>query len=194
LIYLYDKTKYLERLDVKFNEIFTYYKTQYDKIIKKIIFLYFSSIYGIFVLKDNKLEIYRDTTKMNVMMNYKYFKLIENYSSHCKNIISENYRLRDYIKDLYKARRNVEINLVLEHFEIINMIRSMKNGNLSINNELKLNAHLYTKFKHAVYGLKKQRVTQRISDVARNTYKKITGLFGGKTQKRKYKKSRRQRK
>lgn len=194
LIYLYDKTKYIERLDVEFKKIFTDYKTQYGDIILKIIFLYFSSIYGIFVFRHNKLEIYRDTTKMNVMMNYKYFKLIENYSSHCRKVISKNYRLRDSIKGLYKSRRGVEINIVLEQFEIINMIRAMKNGNLSINNELKLNTKFTTKLAHAVIGLKNQRMTQRMSDIARNTYKKFTGFFGGKTQKRKYKKSRRQRK
>ena len=75
IIYLYDKIKSLKRLTDEISMITANYDIQFEDLLKQIIVLYFSSIYGIFVLKDNKLEIYRDTTKMNVMMNYKYINI-----------------------------------------------------------------------------------------------------------------------
>jgi hypothetical protein len=175
------------------SRIFTKYTIDNPDLLKKIILLYFSSIYGVFILKDNKLVIATDATNMSAKMDYKYFKLIENYISHCRVAINKSYRLiTDTLKGLYKSKRTLEFSFVFEQFEIKNMIKNMQNKNISIDDELKLNASVFTKIAHSVRGLNKQRKTQRLSEYARNTYKGITRMFGGKTQKRKNRKTRKQ--
>jgi hypothetical protein len=194
IIFLYDKMKNIQHLkDELESRIFTKYTIDNPDLLKKIILLYFSSIYGVFILKDNKLVIATDATNMSAKMDYKYFKLIENYISHCRVAINKSYRLiTDTLKGLYTSKRTLEFSFVFEQFEIKNMIKNMQNKNISIDDELKLNASVFTKIAHSVRGLNKQRKTQRLSEYARNTYKGITRMFGGKTQKRKNRKTRKQ--
>ena len=193
LEYIYDKMKNIQYLYYALNKRFIQFNIQSKDLLIDIIVLYFSSITNIFIFKKY-LTIAREHTKMNVNMDYRYFEYIENYRSHTRNVAFKSYKIiTDTINHLYKTKRKLEINFIMQQWKVNNMIINMKTKNMSIFNPIKLDPSLYMKSVH-LFGRRKQRFSDRIPNLAYTTYKTFRGMFGGKTRKRKNKKTRKQRK